>query len=112
MVDKAAQARAHEIFDPIAAEYTELPDVAIGRMFGSEGLGVRGKIFAFIGFEGGLMLKLSEERTVELVEAGDVDRMVMRGRPMREWVTVGAHREDSWRPLIAEAYAFVDGITP
>jgi TfoX/Sxy family transcriptional regulator of competence genes len=112
MTDKEAQARAHEIFDPIAAEYVELPDVAIGRMFGSEGLGVRGKIFAFIGFEGGLMLKLAERRTTELEDAGVARRMVMRGRPMREWVTVDADAEDSWRPLIAEAYAFVDGITP
>ncbi len=112
MKDAEAQARAHEVFDPIAAEFVELPDVAIGRMFGSEGLGVRGRIFAFIGFEGGLMLKLSEERTAQLVDAGDAERMVLRGRAMREWVTVGADRGDTWRPLIGEAYAFVDGITP
>jgi hypothetical protein len=39
--------------------------------------------------------------------------MVMRGREMREWLTVppeaGAAR---WRALIDEAHDFVDAITP
>jgi TfoX/Sxy family transcriptional regulator of competence genes len=112
MGDREAVARAHEIFDPIAQSCLEHEDVDIGRMFGSDGLRVRGKVFAFVGFEGGLMLKLPEARIDELVAAGSAERMVMRGREMREWATVDQARADAWAPLTAEAYAFLDEITP
>jgi len=104
--------QAHDIFDPIVAEYLARPDVDIGPMFGSEGLRVRGKVFAFVGYRGGLVVKVPEERADELVAAGGADRMVMRERPMREWVLVDSGRADLWRPLIDEAFAYLDEITP
>jgi hypothetical protein len=78
--DAAALARGHEIFDPIAQTYLGRDGVDVGRMFASEGLRIRGKNFAFLGFEGDLMLKLPAARTTELVDAGDAERVVMRGR--------------------------------
>lgn len=107
-----ARRRAHALFDPIAAEYLTRDGVDIGRMFGSEGLRIRGKIFAFVGFDGALMLKLPADRTDALVAEAAADRLVMRGSEMREWVTVDQGRGASWRALIDEAYAFVDEITP
>ena len=41
-----------------------------------------------------------------------IERMVMRERAMREWLTRAVEAADRWPPLIAEAYAFVDSITP
>jgi hypothetical protein len=104
--------RAHEIFDPIAEGFLTRDGVDIGRMFASEGLRIRGKIFAFVSFDGGLMIKVPAPRTEELIAAGDAERMVMRGRPMREWVIVPATRATRWAELMEEAYAFVDAITP
>ncbi len=43
---------------------------------------------------------------------GVAKRMVMRGREMREWLTVDRGEHDRWAPLIAEAYAYLDEITP
>ena len=86
--------------------------VDIGRMFGSDGLRVRGKVFAFVSFSGGLALKLPADRVDELDGDGGAARMVMRDRPMREWLTVSADSPDRWPPLVGEAYAFVDSITP
>lgn len=106
------QELAHEIFDPLAEGFLTRDGVDIGRMFSSEGLRIRGKIFAFVSLDGGLMLKLPAPRTDELVAVGDADRMVMRGSPMREWVIVPASRPDRWESLMEEAYAFVDAITP
>jgi len=103
---------SYAIFDPITAEYEQREGVALGRMFGSEGLSVRGKIFAFVGFSGSLFAKLPEERVGELIESGDADPAVMRDRPMREWVTARADRPETWPSIVAEAYAFVDSITP
>ncbi|NNC13822.1 hypothetical protein HII28_18330 [Planctomonas sp. JC2975] len=102
---------SYAIFDPIAAEFVAGGDVAIGRMFGSEGLSLRGKVFAFVGFTGRLYAKLPEERVGELVAAGDAEPAVMRDRPMREWVTALPERPDVWPAIVAEAYAFIDSIT-
>ena len=105
--------RAHAIFDPIAEEHLGLPGIDIGPMFGTEGLRVRGKVYGFVEHEGGLIVKVSSDRADELVARGEAARMVMRGREMREWVTVrpdaGAER---WRALLSDARAFVSSITP
>jgi hypothetical protein len=113
MVDHDAMVRAHMIFDPIAQDHLLSPGIDMGRMFSTEGLRVRGKVYAFVEHEGGLIVKVSSDRADALAAAGDAERMRMRGREMREWVTVrpeaGAER---WRSLMDEARAFVDSITP
>lgn len=103
---------SYAIFDRLTAEYVQREGVALGRMFGSEGLSIRGKVFAFVGFTGSLFAKLPEERVGELVESGDAEPAVMRDRPMREWVTARADRPDTWSGIVAEAYEFVDSIAP
>lgn len=55
-------AEPRAVFDDIAAEYMVLPGVDIGPMFGSEGLRIRRKVFAFMGYRSGLIAKLPEER--------------------------------------------------
>ena len=112
MKDEAAQARAHEIFDPIATAYLAWDGVDIGPMFGSEGLRVRGKVFAFVGSRGRLVVKVPEDRADEIVAAGLADRMEMRGRAMREWLVVEPAEAEHWQALTAEAFAYVDRITP
>ncbi|MEI5582539.1 MULTISPECIES: hypothetical protein [unclassified Agromyces] len=90
-------------------EVVERPEVTMRRMFGSEGLAVRGKLFAFASTGGDLVVKLPEARVGEL----GLDPMVMRGRPMREWAVVPyAEGEERWRAITDEAFAFVDSITP
>ncbi|MFF2493416.1 hypothetical protein [Agromyces sp. NPDC058064] len=92
-----------------APELLAEPGVAFGRMFGSEGLSVRGKFFAFVSSHGDLVVKLDADR----IAASELDNMVMRGRPMREWAVVpAAEGVDRWREVAREAYAFVDSITP
>lgn len=96
-------------FDELAPEYLAQPDVAISKMFGSEALSVRGKMFAFAANDGCLVVKLPEDRIAEL----QLDNMVMRGRPMREWAKVPlADGMERWRAVADEAHAFVDAITP
>jgi hypothetical protein len=113
MVDRDAMARTNEIFAPIAEDHLALEGVDMGRMFSTEGLRIRGKVYAFLDHEGGLIVKVPKARADDLVADGAVERMRMRGHEMREWVTVppmaGA---DRWRSLIDEARVFVDSITP
>ncbi len=112
MKDEEGSARSHAIFDPIAAAYLTRPGVDIGPMFGSEGLRIRGKVFAFVGYRGGLVVKVPEARAGEIVADGVAERMVMREREMREWLSVDRAEHDRWAPLVAEAFAYVDSITP
>ena len=101
--------RGRALLDEIAREFLSRPGTAFGRMFGSDGLSIRGKYFAFTSHTGDLVVKLDRDRIGEL----GLDNMVMRGRPMAEWAIVpldaGAER---WREVAAEGFAFVDSITP
>ena len=83
-------------------------------MFGTIGLRVRGKIFAVALHDGGgLMSKIPETRADERIAAGEVTRMVMASREMREWVVAPLDAPDAvWRSLLEEAYAYLDEITP
>lgn len=112
MSDDGAAERAHAIFDPIAADYLRREGVDIGPMFGSEGLRIRGKVFAFVGYRDSLGVKVPAARADAIVSSGDGERLAVRERVMREWVLIGPERSDSWEPLMAEAYAYVDELTP
>jgi hypothetical protein len=112
MKDEQAVAHAHSIFDPIAQEFLGRDDVDIGPMFGSEGLRIRGKVFAFIASGGELLVKVPEARADELVAAGTAAHMVMRERTMREWVVLDPGAPDQWSSLIGEAFHYLDEITP
>ena len=105
---------AHERLEGLAAEFLAKPDVDWGRMFGTIGLRVRGKVFAVAVYDGGLMVKIPEARADELVDEGsEITRMVMRGREMREWVVAPMDASDGvWRGLLQDAYAYLDEITP
>lgn len=82
-------------------------------MFSTDGLGIRGKIFAVVPHDGGLMVKVPETRADELVAEGAVERMVMRGRELREWVVIpDAAPDAAWTALLEEARAYIDAITP
>lgn len=104
--------RARAVFDDLCVEYLARPGVDIGPMFGSEGLRIRGKVFAFMGYRGALVAKLPSARIDILAATGRAERMIMRDRPLREWILVDADAVDLWPEIVAEAFAFVDEITP
>ena len=90
-----------------------LPGVDWGRMFGSTGLRVRGKVFAVAAKAGGLLIKVPEAHADSLAESGVADRMVMGGVPRREWVLVPDDADDAtWSEQLDAAYTYVDSITP
>lgn len=65
-----AKRHGHELFAPIEDAFLTRDGVTVGPMFGSDGLRIRGKVFAFIGWEGGLIAKLPVRRVAELNAAG------------------------------------------
>ncbi|MDR2281276.1 MAG: hypothetical protein LBE07_10540 [Gordonia sp. (in: high G+C Gram-positive bacteria)] len=111
MRDDDAMRRAHDVFDPMCDKLFARPNVDIGPMFGSEGVRVLGKVFAFVAGRGELVVKLPSDRIDALMETGVGARMEMRGRVMREWMHVGLDHADDWDSLMTEAHDFVRSIT-
>ena len=102
-----------DLLERLAGDYLARPGVAWGRMFSTTGLSVRGKIFGVVNHAGNLMVKVPEARADALEGEGSASRVVMRGRPMREWVEMHVDRgEQAWAGLLAEAYAYLDEISP
>lgn len=107
-----AKRRAKAHFARIAAEYLPHEGVDMGPMFGTQGLRMRGKVFAFVGSGGLLIVKVPADRATEWAASSSATRMVMNGREMREWLTFTLDDAATWPYAIAEAYAYLDRITP
>lgn len=104
---------AQERLEGFADDYLARPDVDWGRMFGTIGLRVRGKVFAVATGSDQLMVKIPESRAAQRVADGEVAHVVMRGRELREWVVAPGDAPDAlWRSLLDEAHAHLDAITP
>ena len=105
-------AEPRAVFDDIAAEYMVLPGVDIGPMFGSEGAAHPPEGVRLHGLSVGTDREAARREGRALERTGRAERMTMRGRAMREWVFVGPDAMELWPDVAAEAYAFVDRITP
>lgn len=103
------RAAAQRVFDELALDYLSVPDVSRGRMFGSEGLLVNGKFFAFVGRDGQLVLKLPAQAAAALVAGGEATAVRAGRGTTREWVGIPMAADDGpgrWRHLMAEAHRY------
>jgi hypothetical protein len=101
-----------ECFAKVVEAFLGNPEVILpsGRGFGSSGLRVRSKIFAFLSSKGEFVVKLPRARVDALITAGAGDRYDPgHGRLMKEWGAIAPTAEASWLPLAREALTFVAG---
>jgi hypothetical protein len=99
----------------MVAEGFDQPDVAMGTMFQSPGLRVGGKVFAFLGHDGELIVKLPRDRANHFVDAGTAEPVVMGKRTMREWIAFPGQEDRAatlalWRDVAQEAHTYVDSL--
>ncbi len=74
--------------------------------FGSSALRFEGRIFAMLAHDR-LVVKLPAARVEALVAERQGDHFdANKGRPMKEWLAVGAESELSWSELAHEALRF------
>jgi TfoX/Sxy family transcriptional regulator of competence genes len=96
-----------ELFEAVVDAVEHDPAVGTGRMFGSSGLKVGGKIFAML-VKGKLVVKLPKHRVEELIADGSGSAFDPgHGRVMKEWVAVDPSDAAQWLRLAEEARAFV-----
>ena len=83
------------------------PDVETARMFGADGLKIRGKVFAMM-VKGALVVKLGGNRAEELVASGRAGVFDPgHGRAMKQWISVSPDAGLDWLELSREAMTFV-----
>lgn len=109
------EAPNRDLLDQIAEDFVQEPDVAMATMFRSPGLRVGGKIFAFLGHDGELIVKLPKDQAGKFVDAGTAKEVVMGKRTMREWVAFPAGGDRAatltlWRNVAREAHQYVDSL--
>lgn len=105
------RAEAVARIEALAESYDDDPGITRGTMFRSPGLAVSGRIFAFAGSGGRIIVKLPRERGGALVEAGDAEPVTMGTRTMREWFAITPSVGDASLGEIAdEASGFVSGL--
>ena len=81
----------------------DAPEVAKAKGFGTKGLKVARKMFAF-GSKGRLVLKLPQDRVDELVSARKGRRFEPSpGRVMKEWIAIEPAASADWTRLAREA---------
>jgi hypothetical protein len=105
--------RESSLIDRLLGHRFEEYSAKLAHRFGSSpGRRVDGRIFAML-VGGELVVKLPRQRVDELVEAGTGRWFdAGKGRPMREWASIGVAEAGAWPKLIAEAYEFVGSIGP
>lgn len=95
-------------FDAVAPAFASDREVSLGKMFGSSGLKVSGKVFAMV-VRGQLVVKLPRTRVDELLGSrAGVPFDPGHGRLMKEWVSVPPGKAP-WSALAREAHRFVKG---
>lgn len=75
---------ADRIREVVGAE----PGLTEKRMFGGLAFLIRGNMAVAASGQGGVMVRVDPGESGELVESGDAELVVMRGRPMRGWLRV------------------------
>jgi hypothetical protein len=101
--------RGQDLLDELSTAYDGVPGVDRSLMFGSKGLRVGSKFFAFVGAEGELIVKLPASRVAELLAARAAEPVHIGRNPAKEWAGIPYPPADDrqWRDLLAEAHAFV-----
>lgn len=106
--DPARAEAEQRLADAIGAiEQVPAAPVTRKRALVGQGYAVGGRLFAFVGTVGMLIVKLPTARIDDHEGAGTGERVAMGGRVMREWVGIAdAADQGVWVEAVAEAYAF------
>ncbi len=90
------------------------PDLGEQRMFGGHAFLVGGAMAVVASRSGGLMVRVDADEAVALVRHDGVERMVMRGREMRNWLLVAPEAIETktqLRPWVRRGVAFARSLS-
>jgi TfoX/Sxy family transcriptional regulator of competence genes len=109
------RAAAQRVLDELALDYVDRANVDRAPMFGSEGLRVNSKFFAFVGADGQLIVKVPAVQATALVARGEAIQVRAGRNATREWIGVPVpddhNKAERWRALLADAYRYVGSLS-
>lgn len=108
----ASSTAAADLYDELAAQLLRRPGVSLGRILSSEALTVHGRVFAFLGRAGGLVVKAPPELVRARLAEGSSDQMTVGHRRMREWLVTEPARAQDWSQLMEDALTYVGSLPP
>ena len=98
-----------EFFWGLAEPLLKEENVVKGTMMGFPCLRVNGDFFASVHREtGDLIVKLSANQVLDLIETEVGEPFAPNGRRFKEWVSIPKRDAALWQQLIGEARAFVE----
>lgn len=77
-----------DLVDRLREHFRDEPAVVEKAMFGGHAFLVAGNMAVCASGHGGLMVRVDPDQSEALLHDGQVDRMVMQGRPLKGWVLV------------------------
>ena len=99
---------AQQVFNVLALNYLGLAGVSRGHRFGSDGLFLNSMLFAFVGGDGQLMVKLPAAQAATLLADAEAAQVRAGRGLMREWAGIPTpldhSRAERWRNLRADVY--------
>jgi hypothetical protein len=104
------------LLEEVALEYGREPGVEWGTMFRGPGLRINGRIFAFLGRDDRLIVKLPYSRAREAIGSGQARVVTLGRRTLKEWVAFPYNDDDpvgtstTWRRVAREAFKYVRGL--
>ncbi len=108
------RAAAQEVFDGLAAAYLDLPEVSRAPMFGSNGLRCHDRLFAFVGGDGEMIVKLPAAQAAGLVADAQAVAVRIGRQRAREWVAIPGGATpggtEAWRDAMAAAYRYASAL--
>jgi hypothetical protein len=108
----ADQVTGAAVLEELVALFSDVPGVENGTMFRSPGLRVHGKIFAFLGHEHRLLVKIPRDEADDAVARGEATEVVMGTRRMKEWIAYPVRPDhgqtlQTWEAAARRAHAYV-----
>jgi hypothetical protein len=98
---------ARELYDELTDDLLYDPAVGRATMMGFPCVRLAGRFLASYDEKAGaLIVKLSSERVLDLIDSGDGDPFAPAGKRFREWVSISAVDRTLWESLLAEAVDF------
>jgi len=105
------RAEGQRLLDDLAADYSGRAGVDRALMFGSTGLRIGGKFFAFVGADGDLIVKVPAVRAAAVRAHGEASPVQVGRNATREWISVPATAVEGpaglWREVLSDAYHHV-----
>jgi hypothetical protein len=98
---------ARDLYDQLTDDLLYDPAIGRGTIMGHPCVRLAGRFLACLDDKTGcLIVKLPDERVIDLIDSGTGGPFAPAGKVLREWISIPTIDRELWRTLLAEAVDF------